>query len=115
MTNGRHALKGFEYQATVNLDLLLKYFHQTTESVVICPEGDDDLVIAPICGGNKHFYQVKKPKEFDNGQLKNEPWSLSEVAGSLLPGTVQRLRGNQDHQSSVLRREQHGTGQRSLE
>lgn len=101
MSNGRHAIKGFEYQATVNLDLILKYF-ESTEDIEIRPEGDDDLVIIPISGGNIHFYQVKKPKEFNNGDLKDEPWSLTEVANGLLPGTFCRLNGNQHRQTWVL-------------
>jgi len=102
MSNGRHALKGFEYQATVNLNLLLKYFHESVEDVIICPEGDDDLVVTPINGCNCHFYQVKKPKEFDTGELKIEPWSLADVAQSLLPGTFDRLNGNLHLQTWVL-------------
>jgi hypothetical protein len=102
MSNGRHALKGFEYQATINLDLLLRHFLQTDDTVEICPEGEDDLVVVPINGGSIHYYQVKKPKEFDNGDLKNEPWSLVDIVEDLLPGTFDRLSGNQHLQTWIL-------------
>lgn len=102
MSNGRHAIKGFEYQATVNLDLILKYFQESTEQVLICPEGEDDLVVFPISGNIKHFYQIKKPKEFENGELKNESWTLSEVVHNLLPGTIDRLKENQNKQTWIL-------------
>jgi hypothetical protein len=102
MSNGRHALKGFEYQATVNLDLILRYFHKLTDDVAIAPEGEDDLVAVPTDGGNSHFYQIKKPKESDSGEFKNEPWSLVDVAQSLLPGTFDRLYGNKHQQTWIL-------------
>jgi hypothetical protein len=102
MSNGRHALKGFEYQATVNLDLLLRYFHQSTEEVVIRPEGEDDLVVFPADGSNFHFYQIKKPKEFESGELKNEPWSLTDAVHNLLQGTFDRISGNQHQQTWIL-------------
>jgi hypothetical protein len=44
--NGYHALKGFEYQTTVSLNLLLNYFHNKDNRLLIRPEGEDDLVIS---------------------------------------------------------------------
>jgi len=102
MSDGYHALKGFEYQATVNLDLIIKHFNQSNENISIRPEGEDDLVIVPDKEGTSHFFQVKKPKESADGFLKKEPWALTEAVNGLLVGTLERLRDNQHRQTWIL-------------
>jgi len=102
MSNGRHALNGFEYQITVNLDLILQHFKDSTEDVLIYPEDEDDLVIINNRNNIKSFYQIKKPKEYDNGKLKNEQWSLHSIAREILPGTFDRLAGNIHQQIWIL-------------
>lgn len=102
MSDGYQALKGFEYQATVNLDLIIKHFNQSNENISLRPEGEDDLVIVPDKEGISYFFQIKKPKETKDGLLKSEPWALTEVVNSLLAGTLERLRGNQHRQTWIL-------------
>lgn len=102
MSDGYQALKGFEYQATVNLDLIIKHFNQSNESISLRPEGEDDLVIVPDKEGISHFFQIKKPKESKDGILKKEPWALTEAINGLLFGTLNRLRDNQHRQTWIL-------------
>ncbi|MDC5703461.1 DUF4297 domain-containing protein [Vibrio europaeus] len=102
MSDGYQALKGFEYQATVNLDLIIKYFNHSNENISLRPEGEDDLVIMPEKEGTSHFFQIKKPKETESGVLKNEPWTLTEIVHGLLVGTFERLNGNQHRQTWIL-------------
>lgn len=103
MTGGRHALKGFDYQAVVTLDVLLQALinHQ---NVSVRPEGEDDLVLHHHDGHDhrRRFYQVKKPRENDQGAPRNSPWTLSQAAHELLPQTLRNLRGNTDEQIWVL-------------
>ncbi|OJA04225.1 hypothetical protein [Halomonas sp. QHL1] len=102
MSDGYQALKGFEYQATVNLDLIIKHFNQSNENISLRPEGEDDLVIIPDKEGVSHFFQIKKPKESEDGFLKSEPWTLTEAINGLLVGTLERLRNNQHRQTWIL-------------
>jgi hypothetical protein len=102
MSNGRQALLGFEYQATVNLDLILSLFQGSTQDAVVRPEGEDDLVLIQASESSIHYYQIKKPKEFESGKSKAEPWSLAEVTTRLLDGTVDRLRDNENRQTWIL-------------
>jgi len=102
MSDGYQALKGFEYQATVNLDLIIRHFNQSNENISIRPEGEDDLVIVPDKGGISRFFQIKKPKESEDGLLKSEPWAFTEAVNGLLVGTLERLRDNQHKQIWIL-------------
>ena len=100
MSNGRQALLGFEYQATVNLDLLLTLLDGSTDDVVIRPEGDDDLVVQGTSSGVQ-YYQIKKPKESETGERKVESWSLAEVTTKLLGGTIDRI-GRKEHRQTWI-------------
>jgi hypothetical protein len=102
MADGYQALKGFEYQATVNLDLIIKHFSQSSENISLRPEGEDDLVVVPDKEGISQFFQIKKPKESEDGRQKSEAWALTEAVNGLLIGTLDRLRGNQHRQTWIL-------------
>lgn len=43
MSNGIHAIKGFEYQATVILDRLFDHFDRNGPTARVRPEGIEDL------------------------------------------------------------------------
>ncbi|RZK32839.1 MAG: hypothetical protein EOO63_00045 [Hymenobacter sp.] len=102
--SGYHALKGFEYQAFATLDILLKRFVRPDEVIELRPEGKDDLDIRCTTGTSttRHFYQIKKPRETDQGDLTYRPWILSEVITELLPNAVKLLSGNDSQQTWVL-------------
>lgn len=103
MEGGIHALKGFLYQATVILDVLLAHFARQPDARAR-PEGADDLELAWTEGGvgQRCFAQIKKPREDDDGELKEEAWSLREIAQTLLPAAIRRLRGNTYRQRWIL-------------
>ena len=90
MSGGRIAISGFDYQAIVILDQLFDHFDQHPGDARVRPEGQDDLdLIWTENGHNRHHHvQIKKPRETDQGVLKNQPWRLSEVAHELLPNTL---------------------------
>ena len=100
---GQHALAGFDYQATVILDVFLTALH-TEQNVRVRPEGEDDLVLWHQTDQKERriFYQVKKPSQSGNGELRHDPWSLAKAADSLLSQTLQNLRGNNDQQFWIL-------------
>lgn len=103
--HGLYALRGFDYQVTVTLDILLRHFGSTSDRPVLArPEGQDDLVLAGTQGGTTglSYVQVKKPRESADGQATNDAWTLADIARDLLPGTLARLRGNQHNQTWVL-------------
>ncbi|MFT3764775.1 MAG: ATP-binding protein [Minicystis sp.] len=103
MDGGIHALKGFIYQATVILDVLLQCF-ETYPGAEARPEGTDDLELVWGEHGNqrREYIQIKKPSEDDHGRLKREPWNLRKVAQVLLPGAINHLRGNDHLQRWIL-------------
>src|SRR4051812_8898708 len=103
MEGGIHALKGFIYQATVILDVLLPHLESRVDARAR-PEGTDDLELSWTEGGvpKVEYVQIKKPRENDQGQLKLEPWTLREIAQELLPGALAHLDGNDHVQRWIL-------------
>ena len=102
--SGYHALKGFEYQAFATLDILLTRFAQPNDIVEVRPEGQDDLDIRCTTGTSitHHFYQIKKPRETDDGALSEKPWVLTDVITDLLPNALTLLSGNNSRQTWIL-------------
>lgn len=104
MSNGINAIKGFDYQATVTLDLLFMHFDSKGASARVRPEGHDDIDL--IWQENsvecRHYYQIKKPREDNQGNLKPRPWTLVEAVDELLPNTIRNLRGNPYGQTWIL-------------
>ena len=65
MSGGIHAKRGFNYQDTVTLDLLLTFFGEQRASGSVRPEGMDDLEFAwedSAGSTQRRFVQVKKPR-----------------------------------------------------
>ncbi|HAV1327627.1 TPA: hypothetical protein L3N00_004161 [Vibrio parahaemolyticus] len=98
MSGGISAIKGFDYQATVILDRLFKHFEQYESCAKARPEGLDDLDLSWTDGDTEHkqYIQIKKPAEYNSGELKPTPWTLSLIAKELLPNAIKHLSGN-DH------------------
>lgn len=92
-SGGIIALRGFDYQSTVVLDLLFNLFNQYQHNVSVRPEGEDDLDIriSDSTGIKREFFQIKKPREDDQGNLSPRPWTLTEVINQLLPNTIRNL------------------------
>ena len=111
MSNGVHAKRGFNYQDTVILDLLLTFFEEHRASGTVRPEGIDDLELAWCDSAEsmqKRFVQVKKPREDNATNPTNSPWTLPEVTRELIPGTLSRLKGNTWQQDWILGDELYG-------
>ncbi|MBR1068861.1 hypothetical protein [Bradyrhizobium liaoningense] len=104
MSNGINAIKGFDYQATVTLDLLFKHFDSKGQSARARPEGheDIDLIWQENSLECRHYFQIKKPREDNQGNLKPRPWTLVEAVDELLPNTIRNLRGNLYEQTWIL-------------
>ena len=105
MSGGLHAKRGFNYQDTVILDLLVTHFQDHGPSSTVRPEGIDDLDLAwndSNGSPQKRFVQVKKPREDNAGNPTDASWTLAEVTTDLLPGTIRRLRGNTWEQLWIL-------------
>lgn len=104
MSGGRIAIGGFDYQAIVILDQLFDHFDQHTGDARARPEGKDDLDLVWTENGRdrRRHVQVKKPRETDQGVLKNQPWRLSEVANELLPNTLDQLATSDSQQAWIL-------------
>ena len=104
MSGGRSAISGFDYQATVALDLLISHFTQHRDTATVRPEGIDDLDLTWTETGRRHrrFVQIKKPRQNILGQLKNEPWTTADAISELFPHGIDILRGNSDHQVWIL-------------
>lgn len=105
MSNGVHAKRGFNYQDTVTLDLLLTFFEEHRASGTVRPEGIDDLELAWCDSAGltqKRFVQVKKPREDNATNPTNEPWTLAQITKDLIPGTLDRLKGNAWQQHWIL-------------
>ena len=105
MSGGLQAKRGFNYQDTVILDLLMTHFQEHGPSSTVRPEGIDDLDLAwndSNGSPQKRFVQVKKPREDNAGNPTDAPWTLAEVTSDLLPGTIMRLKGNTWEQLWIL-------------
>jgi hypothetical protein len=104
MSGGISAIKGFDYQATVILDILFKHFALYGSSAKARPEGLDDLDLSWIDGDteNKQYIQIKKPAENNSGELKPTPWTLPLTVKDLLPKAIKNLSGNDHTQLWVL-------------
>lgn len=104
-SGGIHAIRGFNYQDTVILDILMTHFQEHGASSSVRPEGIDDLEltwIAPSGAVQKRFVQVKKPREDAATKPTHSPWTLGEVIKELIPGTLRRLEGNAWTQHWIL-------------
>jgi hypothetical protein len=104
MSNGINAIKGFDYQATVTLDLLFDHFDSRGPSARARPEGheDIDLTWQESSVELRCYFQIKKPREDNQGNLKPSPWTLVEAVDELLPNTIRNLRGNLYEQTWIL-------------
>lgn len=105
MSGGLHAKRGFNYQDTVILDLLITHFRKHGRAARVRPEGIDDLDLAWNDSNGlaqKRFVQVKKPREDYAANPTGAPWKLAEVITDLLPGTIMRLKGNTWEQVWIL-------------
>ena len=104
MSGGISAIRGFDYQATVILDLLFNHFEQHGPSASVRPEGEDDLDLrwTDTDGDCRCFVQVKKPKEDALTRPNQSPWSLADIVRELLPDALIHLTGNNYKQIWVL-------------
>ncbi|WP_316186685.1 MULTISPECIES: HEAT repeat domain-containing protein [unclassified Bradyrhizobium] len=104
MSNGISAIKGFDYQATVTLDLLFDHFDGKGQSARVRPEGHEDIDLTWQEGSveRRHYFQIKKPREDNQGNLKPSPWTLVEAVDELLPNTIKNLCGNLYEQTWIL-------------
>ncbi|WP_287881878.1 HEAT repeat domain-containing protein [Aquitalea sp.] len=104
MSGGISAIRGFDYQATVILDLLLDHFELHGLSASVRPEGEDDLDLrwTDAGVGCSRFVQVKKPTEDVQARPNPSPWSLTDIVRELLPDAIARLTGNDHEQVWVL-------------
>lgn len=93
MTGGISAIRGFDFQATVILDLLIQHFERFGAAASVRPEGTDDLDLDDGLG-NQTFVQIKKRHEDLAGAATGEVWSLNDAVDELLGKTLNRLRGN---------------------
>lgn len=68
MSNGIHAIKGFEYQATVILDRLFDHCDRNGPTARVRSEGIEDLDLYWTEGAveRRHYLQIKKPREDNN-------------------------------------------------
>ncbi|MBV5650879.1 HEAT repeat domain-containing protein [Pseudomonas aeruginosa] len=104
MSGGISAIRGFDYQATVILDLLFDHFDRHGPNASVRPEGEDDLDLRWIDAGGDHrrFVQVKKPIEDAQARPNPSLWGLMDIVHGLLPDAVAHLRGNEYEQVWVL-------------
>jgi hypothetical protein len=104
MAGGISAIKGFDYQATVILHVLLDFFDQYGSAARVRPEGLDDLDLLWTADSEacRRYVQIKKPREDDLGNLKLAPWTLTQAIGDLFPNTIFHLTGNDDEQLWIV-------------
>lgn len=104
MSGGISAIRGFDYQATVILDLLFDHFDRHGPNASVRPEGEDDLDLCWVEAGvdRRCFVQVKKPTEDAQAFPNPSLWSLMDVIRELLPDAVARLVGNEHNQVWIL-------------
>lgn len=102
---GIHAIRGFDYQATVILDRLFAHFDAHGAGATVRPEEIDDLDLAWIgADGVQHrrFEQIKKPRENRDLNPTGRAWTMAAVAGDLLPDALSHLEGNRHEQVWIL-------------
>ena len=104
MSGGISAIRGFDYQSTVILDLLFDHFDHHGPGASVRPEGDDDLDLRWTEAGTarRRFVQIKKPTEDAQASPKPSPWTLSDVVRDLLPDAIAHLTGNDYEQIWIL-------------
>jgi hypothetical protein len=104
MSGGISAIRGFDYQATVILDLLFEHFEHHGLGASVRPECEDDLDLRWTDAGvdRRRFVQVKKPTEDAQARPNPSPWSLADVVRDLLPDAFARLADNDHEQVWVL-------------
>ncbi len=104
MSGGISAIRGFDYQSTVILDLLFDHFDHHGPGASVRPEGDDDLDLRWTEAGTtrRRFVQIKKPTEDAQASPKPSPWTLSDVVRDLLPDAIAHLAGNDYEQIWIL-------------
>ncbi|SEI17332.1 HEAT repeat domain-containing protein [Pseudomonas asplenii] len=104
MSGGISAIRGFDYQATVILEMLFEHFEQHGPSASVRPEGQDDLDLRWTEAGVdcRRFVQIKKPTEDALTRPAPSPWTLADVARELLPDAITRLMDNDHKQVWVL-------------
>lgn len=100
MSGGLFAIRGFDFQATVILDLLIRHFDAFGPAAWARPEGTDDLDLDDGLG-NQTFFQIKKRHEDLAGKAMGSVWSLND-AYELLTKSLERLRGNAHRQVWLL-------------
>ena len=102
MSGGISAIKGFDYQAAVILELLLEHFRKHPEGRV-WPEGLDDLDLYESKSAEGiTFVQIKKPTENVEGELTPSPWTLHKAARHLMGSAVDNLRNEKARQIWIL-------------
>lgn len=102
---GIHAIRGFDYQATVILGRLFAHFDAHGAGATVRPEEIDDLDLAWFAADGiqkRRFEQIKKPREDRNLNPTGRPWTMAEVARDLLPDTISHLEGNTHEQVWIL-------------
>lgn len=102
---GIHAIRGFDYQATVILDRLFAHFDAHGAGATVRPEEIDDLDLVWIAADGvqkRRFEQIKKPREDRDLNPTGRPWTLAEVARDLLPDALSHLEGNTHEQVWIL-------------
>ena len=104
MSGGISAIRGFDYQATVILDLLFDHFDHHGPSASARPEGGDDLDLlwTDVDVDRRRFVQVKKPTEDALACPNPSPWSVAKIVRELLSDAILRLTGNDHEQVWVL-------------
>ena len=105
MSGAIHARRGFNYQDTVVLDLLITHFDEHGSSATVRPEGMDDLDLTWTDAEGvvqKRFIQVKKPREDAATKPTGSPWTLADITAELIPGTLSRLKDNEWEQVWIL-------------
>lgn len=105
MQGGIHAIRGFDYQATVILDRLFALFDAHGAGATARPEGIDDFDLAwNAANGVQHrrFEQIKKPREDRDLNQTGRAWTLAAVASDLLPDALSHLEANTHEQVWIL-------------
>ncbi len=104
MSGGISAIRGFDYQATVILDLLFDHFERHGPTASVRPEGEDDLDLRWTEAGveRRRFVQVKKPTEDALARPNPSLWTPAKIVRELLPDALTRLTGNGYEQTWVL-------------
>jgi F0F1-type ATP synthase membrane subunit c/vacuolar-type H+-ATPase subunit K len=104
MSGGISAIKGFDYQATVILDLLFQHFDERGTDAHVRPEGVDDLDLQWLSNASvqRQYVQIKKPTENIDGKPVPTPWTVAAAIKDLFPGTIRNLGSNTHEQVWVL-------------